>query len=160
MMNTGIVVVRDASLKRFIEESNRIEGILEPPIAQEITAHIAFLACPKITEAELSAFVAAIGGGPLRVNGRMNVRVGGHIPPRGGSQVVEALEEILAMVDAERDPWTVHVRYETLHPFMDGNGRSGRALWAWQILHQDYYPHTLDMGFLHPAYYAALRASR
>ena len=49
------------------------------------------------------------------------------------------LEQINAgMLDA----WTAHCEYEALHPFTDGNGRSGRAIWLWLM-------HDASLGFLH-----------
>ena len=54
-------------------------------------------------------------------------------------------------------PFGIHLRYETLHPFMDGNGRSGRILWAWQMLHHDIAP-GIRLGFLHAFYYQTLAA--
>ena len=55
-------------------------------------------------------------------------------------------------------PAEYHQRYETLHPFMDGNGRSGRALWAWQRLQRGESPFAL--GFLWAYYYETLQQSR
>ena len=40
------------------------------------------------------------------------------------------------------------------HPFTDGNGRSGRALWLWQM--NNHAP----FGFLHTFYYQTLENSR
>lgn len=65
------------------------------------------------------------------------------------------LDKLLQRVRAgELTPMRAHVEYETLHPFMDGNGRSGRVLWAWQMRRDGRDP--LQLGFLHAFYYQAL----
>lgn len=145
------------NLRFFVEESNRIEGIVRRVTSDELAAHKALLALEAVTVADLAAFVHDIAGGVLRSVEGMNVRVGSHYPPKGGEGIVAGLDSLLrAMNEGLRTPWENHCIYEALHPFMDGNGRSGRALWAWQILHQGHYPGGLHMGFLHPFYYATL----
>lgn len=157
----GLVRPTKWALREFVAESNRIEGITREPDEDEVIALKALLELDRIEVADLAAYVYAIGGGPLRSRDGMNVRVGNHVPPRGGEGIVAQLKDLLEAVNANRrTPWENHVIYETLHPFMDGNGRSGRALWAWQIVTQGHYPYGLHMGFLHPAYYAALSAPR
>jgi Fic family protein len=52
-------------------------------------------------------------------------------------------------------PFAAHVRYEHLHPFTDGNGRSGRAIWAWQMLYQG--RGEIPLGFLHHFYYQSIQ---
>jgi hypothetical protein len=85
------------------------------------------------------------------------VRVGNHYPPKGGEFIVGHLEDILLVANnGHASPYEVHCRYERLHPFTDGNGRSGRVLWAWQMQKQ----YGICKGFLHQFYYQALDASR
>ncbi len=144
----------------FISESNRIEGIREV-LSREIDAHEAFLALPNLLTADVEAFVAAVAPGHvLRREVGLNVRVGKHIAPSGGPEIERALKGLLGDANAGYDDaYNIHVKYETLHPFTDGNGRSGRAIWAWQMLRQ-YGPMALNLGFLHRFYYQTLEHSR
>lgn len=147
-------------LRRFVRESNRIEGIIREPTSREVAVHRDFLSLGDVDVRDLETFVSTIAGASLRDRFGMNVEVGAHLPPAGGSWIRRRLEELLAEVNAPNyeDPWLIHARYERLHPFMDGNGRSGRVLWAWQRLKQGRPFH--EIGFLHAAYYEALGASR
>jgi len=92
----------------------------------------------------------------LRGRVGMDVSVGDHTPPAGGRHVPKALRALLKEINT-LSPYEFHVRYETLHPFMDGNGRTGRALWAWQMTSL-YGDRWLALGFLHRFYYQTLSA--
>lgn len=137
----------------FVVESNRIEGILRPPTQDELDEHDRFMALAVITVEELQKFVGVYQpDARLRDMPGLNVRVGSHIPPPGGPHIPEALAHLLSNMGT---PWETHVEYETLHPFTDGNGRSGRAIWAWQMMDVGH-----PLGFLHHFYYQSLDGVR
>lgn len=142
----------------FIRESNRIEGIKRAPTAAEIAEHVRFVGLGRIAVGDLQRFVKVYQpDAVLRDREDLNVRVGSHIAPPGGLTVVQDLRSIIAVAnDGMASAYHVHCGYETLHPFTDGNGRSGRALWAWQMLRQGGCP----LGFLHHFYYQALQGAR
>jgi len=142
-------------LRAFVRESNRIEGIKRAPTEKEIAAHRAFLALDRLTVQDVSRFVREIAAAPLRCRPGMDVRVGHHAPPRGGPHITDQLAALLVSVSARTiDSFAAHIQYETLHPYMDGNGRSGRAIWLW--LEGGLAP----IGFLHRFYNQTLDASQ
>lgn len=148
------------TLTDFVRESNRIEGILGSPARGVVEAHEVFLCHDILTVGRMEAFVAVIAPGKrLRIAQGMNVRVGRHVAPPGGPGIFNQLLHILESVrqhDTEAQCFAVHRQYETLHPFMDGNGRSGRVLWLWMMGGINKAP----LGFLHHWYYQTLQNSR
>lgn len=149
-----------AQIVEFVRESNRIEGIVRTPTDYEIAAHQEFFDLPEVRVPEMEEFVKEVAARPLRDRIGMDVRVGSHCPPPGGPHIRADLSDLLAAVMAdefEGQPWLAHIAYEKLHPFIDGNGRSGRVLWAWMRLREHRDPFAL--GFLHAAYYEALECS-
>lgn len=160
-MNTETLeIITTADLKLFVQESNRIEGIHRAPTKKELAAHMTLLQHGAPDIGAVSAFVWSVAGKPLREREGMNVRVGNHFPPLGGLEIPTRLGLILHGLHRGDDPYEVHRDYETLHPFMDGNGRSGRALWLWQMINQRGSLAPLRMGFLHLWYYQSLSAKR
>jgi Fic family protein len=59
----------------------------------------------------------------------------------------------------------VHYRFEAIHPFADGNGRTGRALALWELYRRGFdTQHIFSVDEFYwedrPRYYAALQAAR
>ena len=148
-----------AQLVDFVRESNRIEGI-HRVLDREVDEHARFLELDELTVPALERFVREIAARPLRDRPGMNVRVGDYLPPPGGPEIREKLEGFLWGLSQPTNytPYSAHVWYERLHPFMDGNGRSGRVVWAWYMRKLGQDPFALP--FLHSFYYQALDASR
>jgi len=145
----------------FITESNKIEGIIRAPTAREISEFYRFMDLDAVTVHDLEIFVKAYQpDARLRDKVGLNVAIGGHRPTPGGPHVREQLEALLTRANRPQyitlpgepdSAFEVHVAYEMLHPFTDGNGRSGRMLWAWQM-------RKFSLGFLHTWYYQSLAA--
>jgi hypothetical protein len=145
------------NLEAFVNESNRIEGIHRRASVDEIAAHEAFVNYTSLSVNKLCALVSVLQPNALlRDKVGRDVRVGKYRPPDGGPAIRVALTMQLDKINRGEwhDPYTAHIAYEMLHPFTDGNGRSGRAIWLWMM--KGHAP----LGFLHHWYYQSLQASQ
>lgn len=155
-------IAPDASpdwLRAFVAGSNRIEGIAATTRA-EVDAHAAFLDAGPSVAALVRLVETLAPGHRLRDAVGLDVRVGRGTPPPGAPEIRERLDGLLAQVRAgASSPFAAHVAYERLHPFTDGNGRSGRALWLWAMLDRGGgdAARARELGFLHAFYYQAIR---
>jgi len=153
------VTSNGAGLVDFITESNRIERIHTPVAMGELTSYKTLLARGHLTTDAVCSFVVAVAGGRLRDQPGMDVRIGDDRPPAGGPGIRRQLGVLLdAMNEQAISPWDAHLAYVRLHPFTDGNGRSGRALWAWMTVRRDENP--FELSFLQRFYYDTIHHAR
>ena len=128
----------------------------------------------KITDARVLGLHAILAGEVMDQGeaGRyrtMRVRVGRHVPPPP-AEVPGLMVELLTWWNAESAQLSpvlsaaiVHYRFEAIHPFADGNGRTGRALALWELYRRGFDTHhifSVDEYFWEdrPRYYAELEA--
>ena len=130
----------------------------------------------RLTHEDMFKLHAIIGGQVMDQGeaGRyrtMRVRVGPHLPPPP-EDVSGLMFELLEWWNKESQALSpvlssaiVHYQFEAIHPFADGNGRTGRALALWELYRRGFDTHhifSVDEYYWEdrPRYYAALQAVR
>ena len=143
------------SLDDLISESNSIEMIFEPFTEAEKKAYVAFKNLHEVEIKDLVDFVNVIQPeAKLRDKCGLDVKVGDFYPMKGCPEIRTWLDTLLWDANSGfSTPYEVHHRYEAIHPFTDGNGRSGRLLWYWQMLKEGKF---LGETFLQTWYYQSL----
>ncbi len=101
----------------------------------------------------------------------IGVRVGNHFPP-AAADVSGLMFELLEWWNKDAPKLSpvlssaiLHYRFEDIHPFADGNGRTGRALALWELYRRGFdsrHIFSVDEYYSEdrPGYYAALDAVR
>jgi hypothetical protein len=146
--------VRASQLRRFLTESLAIEGVYRGPTDAETAATVEFLTRPLTLLSTVAVQGVYTPGRGLRVREGDDVRVGEYVAPAGGPWIEKELADLLGWQRLRVDPYLLHVEFEKLHPFLDGNGRTGRALWAHSMISLGRDP--FDLPFLHCFYYQTL----
>ena len=101
----------------------------------------------------------------------MRVRVGQYVPPPPADvsglmfELLEWWNNKARGLSPVLSSAIVHCRFEAIHPFGDGNGRTGRALALWELYRRGFDSHhifAVDEFYWEnrPRYYAALDAVR
>jgi Fic family protein len=101
----------------------------------------------------------------------MAVRVGQYLPPPPDAvsglmfELLEWWNGAATKLSPVLSSAILHYRFEAIHPFADGNGRTGRALALWELYRRGFDTHhifAVDEYYWEdrPAYYAALQGVR
>ena len=135
---------------RFLRESNAIEGVYDDDSL--VQAHLAFdylmehdyISRDIIKHAHKILMknqdIDKFDKGAWR---RRPVSIGGQLkidPPLIIDHKIKVWCEDTMRVDRNYDPVNLHVEFEEIHPFIDGNGRMGRLLLNWHLVKRNKAP--------------------
>ena len=167
---------------RAIEEGRAVTAAAERP-KREVLNYFAGLRFVErhsrkrpLTHEDILALHRLIAGGVMDQGAagryrQIGVRVGRHVPPPA-HEVSGLMRELLDWWNGPSGPWSpvitsaiVHFRFEDIHPFADGNGRTGRMLALWELYRRGFDTHhifSVDEYYWEdrPRYYRALQEVR
>lgn len=139
-MNRATRRSNDFDIKKYIKASNEIEGIYDPNedlqslnawayLEQlETLSHVDIMRVQKIITINQQNLAPNQRGYYRGMAGNQtNVSVGGRYAP--DFSMVEDLMKTWLLDIPEMTPLTAHIRFEAIHPFVDGNGRTGRMIY-------------------------------
>ena len=89
----------------------------------------------------------ALDRGPFGKYRSYQVYIGNHVPPKA-TAVPHLIRELLQWLNGPGQQWPapvssaiLHLRFEDIHPFGDGNGRAGRVLALWELYRRGFDTH-------------------
>lgn len=143
MRNTAVDIDFDLRVRRYIRESNGIEGIYDKKeIDQSLIAWKYLNDLKVITHKDICKLQNIITEhqpellsewrGTYRSFSKLDVSVGTYKAPRY-EQVNQLMHGWLKELPL-MSPTLAHIRFESIHPFADGNGRVGRMIYWWHCL--------------------------
>lgn len=151
-------MIESISLFSFAQKSNLIEGIDDYGRHLKHAESLGkFLNYKDLRITRLEKFVKEIEPQAfLRKELNHGAVIGGRLAPPGPISIYK-LDELLRNINMrEIEPWQAHAEYEYIHPFIDGNGRSGRAVWLWMMVKLYGEERAFRYPFLRYYYYQTL----
>jgi Fic family protein len=151
-------------MEEYIRESNLIENIDDPEEdkrslqawlwlsqQQELTHGVIRKLQKWITTGQQDLGPNQRGYYRGEVGNNINVTIGGRVG--ADYRLVRWLMDNWLLDFMKMDPLTAHIKFEKIHPFVDGNGRTGRMLMWWHQIKLDSKPVLFRNDEKHDIYY-------